>query len=517
MSRYPDVNGRRFSRGLTRFFREDHPDSNWLKWTYCKNFYSLSIIGFGDSSDALTKEVFDGTVAYLDTNVLVSALDSTSENHAAVIQVITKLRDAGGTISVLRATVRELRDLAKKWGERYGAFLRQIPDELLPRVRSVITRAELRHRKDPDSPSPKDVLKELEGAEILVRDRLKATIVDDDLFGATGASREISESAQRLLDHYNQTPPFFRHKTFRAAVHDAIALNFVSERRGEGENCVFLTLDRSLPTAPQFQSEEGQSRIRNAITVDSLLPWLGMVSQDDEEISKAYSSLLADQLVTAKQTLSPNEFEMLAEIGENCQHMPAEDVEGVVKLLRNEAQGMDVRKAKDREKLHNVVRSYFSSPDRRFVSEIAELRGELNNTNKLLERVSGDRNKTRSALQKASRLNEETKKRLDQVSKDKEEESRRRDAENREFRNKIVRAQMRLCVTVVVALFALETFGCLWVVDRYGAGENFFQKIIESWEFVLIPVSLSVATLRIMSRGILWFEIKKRFRRFGGE
>ncbi len=481
LDKFPRLDAGQFSSGLQRFFSEDHPDSNWLKWTYCKNYYSLKIIGLGKHADALSKEVFSGTSAYLDTNVLIDLLDSSSSSHTAMTQTIAKLRDVGCDVEVLSVTVHELRDFVRNQGHKLDAVLRQIPDELLTQVPGLVARAEASHRNDPSKPSPRDVLGDLENADDVIKNRLQAAVVEDEWFEEERDSEKIETLAQELRQHYDRTPPPWRQKTQKAAKHDALSLQFVSERKREGKNCMFVTLDRSLPTFRHSTIASNLTRFNNVISVDALLPWLGMVSQDDNEVSRAYSSLLSNQLVSMKQTLSIQEFRMLAEIGMDCGKMPAEDVEQCILYLRGEAKGSDLGKAEDREKLHHKVRTFFSSPDRKYLSEISGLRQELGEINKTLEQVS------KASKQEAARYREKI--------------------DDHEHRVRTARVKQRL--TLVAAFFSIGLIGWLWLANSFSTGDNMLQKIGNTWWLFGILVSASFCLMRTLCAGELWPDAKR--------
>ena len=480
LGKFPKLDTEQFSSGLQQFFREDHPDSDWLKWTYCKNYYSLKIIGLGDQANALSKEVFSGTTVYLDTNVLIGVLDNSSLSHSAVTQTIAKLREVGCYIGVLSVTVRELSDFARKQGENLDAVLRQIPDELLPKVRGVVASTETSHRNDPSKPSPRDVLGDLEDAKDFIKNRLQAAVVEDKWFEEERDSEEIAALAEGLRQHYDQTNPWWRNKTPNAAKHDALALQFVSKRQSEGKNCMFVTLDVSLPTFRNSITARSVRQFNNVVNVDALLPWLGMVSQNDDDVSRAYSSLLSSQ-ITMQQTLSINEFRMLAEIGMDCGNMPAEDVERCVLYLRAEARGSDIRKAEDREKLNHKVKAFFSSPDRRYLSEISELQQKLYEQDRALTQVREEREKEAAGF-----LNK---------------------SHDYEDRIRIARAKDRLWV--VFSIFVTSVIGCLWLSSSFGAGDNMIQKIGSAWWLFGLLVPINFGLTRLLCAGELWPEAKR--------
>lgn len=484
--RFPNLKLDRFLSGVRQFFREDHPDYTWLKWTYCKNYYSLNIVGLGDYSKTLSKEVFAGTIVYLDTNVLISALHGSSLDHSALTHTIARLRDIGCGIGVLSVTVDELEDFARSQGDNLDAVLRQIPDELLPRVRGLIARTEASHRTDASVPAPSEVLSDFENSRELVKNKLQVIVSEDTWFEQERDSEKIKDLAEELRMHYDRTPPAWRHKTQSAAKHDALALQFIAEQQSQDHDCMFVTLDESLPTFQHSMPDRAGSQFRNVMTVDALLPWLGMVSQDDEDVSRAYSSLLSHQTVMMKQTFSINEFRMLAEIGMDCGQLPAEDVERCLLYLREEAKDSDLRNAEDRESLHHKVKSFFSSPDRKYLSEISRLRHELSDRDKMMIQLTDERKKSAKRSQE----------RIDDYAS----------------RLKTSRVVQRFTVAAVLSL--ILTVICLWLTDKFGSGENLLQKIGSMWWLVGLIVPTSMLMVRILCRGELWPEAKKLLKVF---
>lgn len=487
--RYPHLDADEFKSGVRRFFAEPHPDGDWLKWMYCKNYYSIRIIGIGDHSQALSVAVFSGMTAYLDTNVLIGALDASSPTHEAVNQILERFREVGCKVAVLRVTIRELQGLAETQGHKLEAVLRQIPDALLHRTRGMVARAEASYRKDPSRPSPADVLSDLKNADSLVAEKLGIEIVDDEWFENASDSQEMTDLADALRTHYNQSPPFSRSKTDNAAKHDALALWWVSRARTQGENCTFVTLDTSLPTFPSVFNTSSAIRPKTAITVDALLPWLGMVSQDDEGVSKAYSALLSNRLIAMRQTFDMQEFRMLAEIDMDCGKMPAEDVERCLLYLRREAKGTDLRKAEDREKLHHKVKSFFSSPDRKFLSVISSLEEEV----------------------------KEKDRRLELVARDMDEEAGR--VRNRivEYERQIHVGKMKQRSTVVGGILIVGILVCIWVSENFGAGENLLQRVGKTWWLFGVVVTACASLWRALIRGPMWSEAKRLLFRYDND
>lgn len=472
---YPSVDPELFESAVLRFLRESTPDFDWLKWTYCKNSYSVRAIGIGHDSDLLSRTVFSGTAFYLDTNILISALDVSEPNHNAVTHVIAALQRIDCDVKVLTVTVAELNEFAARQGQNLDSTLKQIPDALISRVRGVVARAEARHRADPTQPLAADVLKPFM-QEHSLRERLGLEVVHDDEFDRLANSEELKELAVALKKHYDESPPFGRSKTQAAALHDAQVLRWMTSH---DTKATFLTLDASLPTFRLNRRSPGV--VPNvAVTLHALIPWLGAISETDDASSKAYSALLANQLVLMRQTFSIQEFRMLAEIGLDCGKMPAEDVEQCLLYLRREARGIDVGNAEGREKLHHIVKGFFASPDRRYIAELSELRNAIEER----ERELADAHAQREAFELANKST---------IERYKQESTR-------------ARATTRLIIAAF--LFLGLTGASVWIAMTFGDGQNVWMKVGSMWWLFGLTTGVAAVSIRVLCRGELWPEAK---------
>jgi hypothetical protein len=68
---------------VSRFFRESDIDFDRLKWNLSQNFYIAKALGLDASGELLSAEIFGHSAFYLDTNVIIAALEPTDSRHAA--------------------------------------------------------------------------------------------------------------------------------------------------------------------------------------------------------------------------------------------------------------------------------------------------------------------------------------------------------------------------------------------------------------------------------------------------
>jgi len=483
-SKYEDVDPASVTSAAARFFAESNPDFDWIKWTYCKNYYAVRAIGLGAGADVLSAELFKGATFYLDTNVLIAGLDEGSPRFLQVRQVVSGIKRIGCKAVVIQPTVFELRDYVSGSSANLERALEQIPDALLARVSGPFARAEAHRRFQTAGPSPDEILAVYNHAEDQIVTRLGAEIVEDEWFDIQRESAETRALAGSLQRHYRESTQ--RSKTEAAALHDAIALAYIEEQDTRHHVAgYFLTLDLSLPKYKPVVMFEGVA-VNRAITLDSLMPWMGAISTDDNEAATALSVALANQLMPSGGQFSIQEFRMLAELGMDCGKMPAEDVEQCLLYLRREARNLTLTKAEDRELLHGLVRGFFSSPDRKYLSELVELNARLDRAEAQID-------------------HERTLRRA-------EEDLRRQLQEGMAEERRTARVKRRLGAAAMA--FALLELAVLAIANKYGEGENLLQKVGSmSWLFALVGMT-SVGWGRWLCRGELWETAKRMIRPF---
>lgn len=472
---YQNVNGEFFRAGIQQFFKESNPDYNTIKWTFCKNHYLVRAIGLGPQSDILSSRIFENSLFYLDTNIIIPALDSNSIHHKAVNQIIDSLRKINCKIYILSITINELNELIEKQSENLEDILSQIPNGLIKHVSGIAARAESKHRANFKNPTVKEVLIKYEDVENYIKEELDIDTVNDYWFETERNNKKIRNLAETLKRHYNRTPPFSRRKSTSASLHDALTLTWIESKRVLNHDSYFLTRDASLSTFSPSRHNNLTIYRNPSIALHALLPWLGSIS-DTEELPETYSKILASQLISIDTKFSLNEFRMLATIGMDCGKMPEDDVKQCLLFLRREARNLNITKAEDREKLHHLVKGFFSSPDRKYLAEMSELREELDQTkNELLLTIEQN-----------------------------DIEKNKKDTEIRGEKTVLLRYKTKVRLGFSLFIFlSLSIIGVKLCFD-YGSGLNLLQKIGSLFWIFPITTSISFIMMRLLTKGEMW-------------
>jgi hypothetical protein len=183
------------------------------------------------------------------------------------------------------------------------------------------------------------------------------------------------------------------------------------------------------------------------------------------------------RLLPQERIFDLEDFLIFDEMNMSCKELPAEDVEGCVRYIKANAPMLDPSNSADREKLAYEVSKFFADPGRKYKQEIERLESENVKIKQEYEENLKDRNR------EIEELKERTKK-----------ESLRRSAWFR--------------VGITATIFLLLEGLVIFLASLYGAGPNFFQKVVNSWPFLGIPVVLAIP--------IGWFIIgKERLKNLG--
>jgi len=275
-----------------------------------------------------------------------------------------------------------------------------------------------------------------------------------------------------------------RYKSRGAAIRDALLLLWLQKLREEnGDNIWLITTDTSLPTCPPPNASSGSL----AITLDAILQWIStMVVPEDAvaDFTSIFAEMLKYRLLPQDRIFDLEDFLIFHEMHLSCKELPAEDVENCIRYIRVNAPMLDPSDPADREKLAYEVSKFFADPGRKYKQEIARLEAKKDEVEQEYKKDLEERDgKIEELERKFSEYSEKTGK-----------ESLRRSA------------QLRLGITTIVFL-VLEGLVVI-LASQYGEGSNLFQKVLNSWYFLVGGFAITIA--------LGWFFLgKKRLEALG--
>ena len=202
------------------------------------------------------------------------------------------------------------------------------------------------------------------------------------------------------------------------------------------------------------------------------------------------------------QLLSLNDFRVFHELHVSSGDLPAEDVVGCIRYLRQAAPELDPRDPRDIQELARHVSGYFADPGRKYVQEISRLERELTDAEiaKILLRSKPNVQDSKGPLAKSTGLKDEH----DVYRKEMETRERKKEDEFSDYKSDVERrdtvrgARLRLagawlfalCVVVVVGVVAGLQSGTDSVFDKVSAawplmsGLGALAGIVATWVFV---------------------------------
>jgi hypothetical protein len=366
---YPEIDEPSLRSGTTAFFMEDGAEYGALKWNLAQNFYVAKALGLDPSGALLSAEVFGNTEFYLDTNVLISALEPVEANHRTFRSLGKACKHLGVKLSVCQISLDELRHVVEANKDMLRRSADVVPEALAPKVRTIFYDLYLKSedRKDIDS-----LFGNFSHPVPTLRDSYGVELVDSVWF----SNESLSEGTGSLAEKLRTALPF-RKKTKSAARHDAMLVRWVQSERSKSQSKVWIvTRDRTLPTV---LSNEGEPL---AITLDALLQWIAPITTaeySESDFIEMFSESMRLQLLPPENFFELRDFCLLADFGVSCKDLPAEDVEACIRHLKTVVPAMDPTEARDREKISHHIARFFADPGRRFkekLRSVESLRGD---------------------------------------------------------------------------------------------------------------------------------------------
>jgi hypothetical protein len=481
---YSKIDYKIFESAVLTFFRDNDPDYDAIKWNMTQNYYVTQALGLDPSGRLLSSEIFGRATFYLDTNIVISALESTAQHHQSFRTLCEACNQLGVKLKVCRITLDELRRVVNDQRILIAKVVGQIPDNTFTKVRGIFFRLYGEKLKKTGVVDLDELFTSFDHPEEDLDENYEVELIDDVWF----MDEEDSVNTEKLTEELRQA--YFkkrgRTKGRGSALHDALLLQWIlREREKNSENTWLLTLDTSLPSiVPKLQKETSMGF--PAITLDALIQWISPMAMygDMSEIAAIFSEAVKYQLLPQESFFDLKDFLMFAEMEWICKELPAEDVEECIRYLRVNAANLDPTNPIDREKLAREISKFFADPSRKYKGELHRLEIEI--------------------------ADKEDKHKLEVRERDKEiEELKSQMSEQeRKSREEILRMSARSRAIAAGLFFVAIEAVAVYTAGRYGAGENFIKKIFDLWQ---IPVlAFSIGTI------VFWLILgKKRIRALG--
>jgi len=488
----PSLDADTLKAGVLDFLTQSNPEFDSIKWNLTQNSYLLRVLGLDDKGFLLSKEVLGQAILYLDTNVLIPALEARAHLHRSFVALSRACAQLDMSLRVTTTTLEEFRGVVVYQKDLIAKVQDEIPDKTGPKVRSLFFQALREARVENPGLSVDEFFASFEDPQSIL-DSLGVEVVDDPWFEEASGTIEIRKLATVVQKEYKALHPD-QVKRDRAATHDALMIMWVERQRSEADGKVWLaTLDTSLPA---FMPDKGAADRRPlAITLDALLQWVSpIVSRQgaDEDLSEIFSEALRQQILPNENFFDLNDFLIFAELECSCRELPAGDVEKCIQYLGTKAH-VDLSDPVNREKMHHEIAKFFVDPARKHKQEVERLEREVSDKDieirdllvqhetslqQLSARSQTEIGQLRDEVlekdQEKDRVVAELGLQVETLKKGLSDERDRSEAER-------LKRSARSRIAWVVALLCILELAGLGLALHFGSGSNTVQRALSFW------------------------------------
>jgi len=454
-SKFDSIDYSLFENAVTTFFQDSDPDYDAIKWNMAQDYYIAKIVGLDPHGSLLSKEVFGDAIFYLDTNIIIPALEPKDRHHESFLMLTKSCKQLGIKLKVCQISLNELRDWLSYQHTLIEKVPDQIPDEMSPKVRSIFYEIYCEKKRSDEDVNLDDLFMGFESPMDSLKSLFEAELEDDLWFVQERGKSETIRFSKSLSSRYLKMRK--RLKRRKAALHDALLLRWLQKLREETHDNIWLiTADTSLPGSVP---PDAPSRSL-AITLDALLQWISpIVVQEDmeDEFASVFAEMLRNRLLPPDRIFDLEDFLVFAEMGMACKELPVEDVEECIRYIKTSAPTLDPSDPAEREKLSYEISKFFADPSRKYRQEISRLEAEKEEIKQEYEGKLGE------AFGRIGNL------------------------ERKSLRGSALRR-----VGIIGIIFVILEGLAIYIASWYGEGANLVQKILNSWYFLAAGTALTI-------------------------
>lgn len=472
--KFPAIDSALLGTVTIAFFRSNDPDYNVIKWNLGQNYYVAKALGLDPKGVLLSKEVFEGAAFFLDTNVLITALEPIHNVHQSFLAFVRACRHLNIELKTCQVSINEMMNWVNGQRGVLQKTINQIPDEMAEKVDSIFYEVYRDLCREQEEVCLDDVFSNFDSPINTLEEKYHIELQDDLWFDSARNKPDVQELARKIKSMYFEQ----RHKakSDAVAIHDALLLKWVEKQRAERSKPKIwvVTMDTTLPSS--VSNDSSCSEI--AITLGALLQWMAPVANIetiDGNFRDTFAQSLRSRFLPQDKFFRPEDFLIFADMQMECKNLPVEDVEGCVSYLKTKATTLNPSKPKDREALYHHIYRYLADPARKFNQELDKYQRMLGDANSQIEGYREtiddlDKKHKVELQQRAEDINQLKKQIADQEQKTREDTLR-----------KSARAKYRVVVFLLFSLVAIV----IVLASQFADGANLFQKIGNFWYFVI--------------------------------
>ena len=372
-----DVDASLFMAGLVQFFTESDPEFDAIKWNMAQNYYVAKVLGIDETGYLLSEQVFGNSIFYLDTNVVIQALEPSARHHRSFDALSKACSDLAIELNVCKISLDELERVVSYHRNIIEKVHNQIPKATAPKVRGIFFQLYQERLESYGTVDFDELFDSFKDPLEILRKSYNVQLVDDKWFLEAEGGPDTSALAAKIRQEY-----FARRKKPKgvgSSVHDACMLRWIDfERQTSPRKAWLITLDTSLPYCSTRKSAEGERPL--AITLAAFLQWISPITvpnQMTDEVASIFSEAMKYQLLPKESFFELRDFLMFAEMDLSCKELPSEDVEGCIRFIKATAPSLDPSLPSHREKLAHEIAKFMSDPGRKYKQELSTLENKI--------------------------------------------------------------------------------------------------------------------------------------------
>jgi len=375
-----EINYQYFIKRLEHFFEETvEPLYNEFKWVLAQNYFITSSLGINPESETFSKQLFQDTTFYLDTNVILNLLSEQNKYYSTNYSFIEAANEINIKYCICEITFSELEGWVNSESERILLAGRQIPKKTKSKIGSCIYQ-ELQSKLDKIGEVTIEEKQELLNEIVQVYFKHKEIIenlipkenieyIDDPWFESIENEKIYEDTLIVVKEKFLEVRG--RKKSESAVIHDTKILLWLNKQITENQKDFwFVTSDYSLPLIKIDGSEKS-----NSIILEAVLQWLVPLTRNGD-FQERFSQALKQRILPKEFLFEVNDFVIFEELHMECSELPSEDVEDCIMFLKKNAPNLNPNEPADREKLASHIAKYFIDPGRKYKKELSEKENE---------------------------------------------------------------------------------------------------------------------------------------------
>ncbi len=462
-------------RAAMDFFQSQDPDAVAIKWNIAQSYYISLALGLDPAGDLLTKELFGASTLFLDTNVVIHGVEPTAHHHKTFHTLVQACANLDIRLSVWIETLRELDRVVTFQVEQVLRVAPHIPRETAPKVRGIffqLYREALKRSGMLDADGVRALFANFVDARRILEDEYSVDLAWDEPLESDSQDPTVVATVERMMEYYRERRR--RPKGRLSALHDVLLLRKMGSECAAGARSMVVTLDTFLPG---FPLEGGDPNACHSITLDAFLHWISPFITSPK-VQQDFAMMFADALkyhVFPQDTFfEMSDFLVFDDMDWDTRELPASDIEECVQFLRKTAPSLNPGNPADRERLHAAVSKFFADPGRKYKMNVTRLESEAAESKKAVEE---ERRRRELELQDRDEKIVDLQKQIENERKAREKERLRNSAYRR----------LGVVVAICIALLAFVGFSA----NKWGDGDNVFQKLLGAWPYFTGAIAVS--------------------------